>query len=114
VRLLAKLKALETGAAERWRSRRRPAGLVWTADDVRVDPAEVGEGQHIALDVYITGDLGGTATWRTVERVSSEAADLGVVYDVDGRRVGRVARVDGSLVELVMADAARAGEFPAT
>lgn len=103
MRLLSKVRGLEASAQV---SRRQPTGVVWTADDVRVDPAAVGAGEHVALDVRVTGAIGETPTWQTVERISSDAADVGVVYDEGGSPVGRVVRVDGSLVEWAVTDSA--------
>jgi hypothetical protein len=104
--LVAKLEKLEAAAAERARSRRQPVGLVWTQDDVRVDPESLAPGEHLALDVYVTGAIGETETWTTIERATSEPSDLGTVYDAAGGVVGRVVRIEGSLVELALADAA--------
>ena len=106
MRLLAKVRGLEAVAVAGARARRQPTGVVWTSDDVRVDPEAVGAGEHVALDVRITGAIGETPTWQTVERVSREASDLGVVYDAGGSAVGRVVRVDGSLVEWAVSDSA--------
>lgn len=106
MRLLAKVRGLEAVAVAGASSRRQPTGVVWTADDVRVDRDAVGAGEHVALDVRITGAIGETPTWQTVERVSREASDLGVVYDAGGSAVGRVVRVDGSLVEWAVSDSA--------
>jgi hypothetical protein len=106
MRLVAKVEKLEAAAAERARSRRRPVGVVWTQDDVRVDPESLAPGEHLALDVYVTGAIGETETWTTVERATSEASDLGVVYDAGGAVLGRVARIEGSLVELALVDTA--------
>jgi len=104
MRLLSKVRGLEASAQVS--RRREPVGLVWTEDDVRVDPAAVRGDQHVALDVRIKGAVGETPIWETVERYSSDPADLGVVYDAGGVRVGVVRRVDGSLVEWAVTDSA--------
>lgn len=104
MRLLSKVRGLEAFAASG--KRREPVGLVWTADEVRVDAAAVRGGQHVALDVRIKGEVDGTPIWGTAERITSKAGDLGVVYDSAGSRVGRVVRVDGSLVEWAATDSA--------
>jgi hypothetical protein len=99
MRLLSKVRGLEAAASVK---RRVAVGLVWTEDDVRVDPAAVRGGEHVALDVRITGACGETPLWQTTERVTADPADLGVVYGESGSAVGRVVRVDGSLVEWVL------------
>jgi len=101
MRLLSKVRGLEASASVK---RRVPVGLVWTEDDVRVDLAAVREGEHVALDVRILGAVGDTPIWQTTERCTAEATDLGVVYGAKGAQVGRVVRVDGSLVEWVLTD----------
>jgi hypothetical protein len=100
MRLLSKVLGLEAalGASRR----REPIGLVWTEDDVRVDVAALRADQHVALDIRIRGACGETPIWKTVERVTADPADLGVVYGESGAKVGRVVKVDGSLVEWVL------------
>lgn len=104
MKLLSKVRGLEASAAVS--RQREPVGLVWTVDELRVDRGKVRPGQYVALDVRIKGELGGTPIWETVERITSEASDLGVVYDAGGAAVGRIVRVDGSLVEWVVMDSA--------
>jgi hypothetical protein len=73
-------------------------GLVWTADEVRVDRAQSQPGEHVAVDLILVVDTSDehpnvTRQMRIRERFSSDPEDAGIVYDLAGARVGRVVQV---------------------
>ena len=59
----------------------------------RVD-RELQQGEYLAVDVFLTGRCAEVTMWRTVERITLDPEDRGVVYDVGGKAVGSV--LDGS------------------
>jgi hypothetical protein len=75
-------------------------GLVWTTDEATIE-RDLKPGEFLACDLYMSDDAHGELNvCRYVERVTLDRRDKGVVYSADGARVGRVRRVDGSLVSL--------------
>jgi hypothetical protein len=93
VRLAKQVVRLELKADEKARSKKGCAfGIVWSADDQRLPAGRrLKTGELVALDVTITGFSGGVACIRSVERVTRDAEDLGVVYAADGMEVvGRI------------------------
>ena len=70
-----------------------PLGLCWTSGCERVD-RELQQGEYLAVDVFLTGRCAEVTMWRTVERITLDPEDRGVVYDVGGKAVGSV--LDGS------------------
>jgi hypothetical protein len=109
MRLVGKVARLER------RKERQPvtaAGIVWTEDEERLE-RELAPGEHVAVDVEIlepeTADNPGR--WRTRERAARDPEDLGRVTR-EGREVGRVARVRGSVIELALTAAAAGAPAP--
>jgi len=76
-----------------------PVALCWSVDEARVGRPLVA-GEFLAVDVHRVRVDGLAWEIRTVERVTSDSADLGFVYDASGSRVGRVVRLDGSLLTI--------------
>jgi hypothetical protein len=89
VKAVARLEA--SGAASALAPRR--VGMCWTRHDERVEARSLAPGELIAADVYVDGDY-----WSICERVTSDAADLGIVYRANGPRLGIVVALDGSRV----------------
>lgn len=93
MRLLSRLKRLAAGAAaatEAW-------GLVWTSDEHRY-AGEVPEGSHLAIDLYFE-QKGRVVAWAH-DRLTSDPADLGQVFDHTGVRVGSIVGVEDSRLVL--------------
>jgi len=105
VRLIGAVKRLE-GAA---RSRTRPAkvGIVWTSNEERVNAAELGPAEWIAVDISVRGGATPTAPvyWRIKERITGDPSDLGLLSDETGARVGRVVSIDGDLLRYELDEA---------
>ncbi len=116
MRLLTSLKRLEAGAAAARATKPTPIGLVWTANETRIDPECLEPGEYIACDIRLEGrerpgldlpalDENGDVVeppswWSVEERPTFDAADLGIVRNCDGERVGRVVELDGTLVTI--------------
>jgi hypothetical protein len=104
VRLINAVKRLEAGAARAREEVAPGVGLVWSKDEVSVDPLTLEDGEYVAVDVVMEGGgpspLGGTAPvwWTVTERVTLDPRDLGVVRNVAGERIGLVTDLDGSMV----------------
>lgn len=98
LRRVAKLReAADLAAAAKARPMPR---LHWVSYDGRLDPAQLADGELIAVDVRLVHVFGGqTPQWRLTERVTRDPGDLGLVRDRAGRVVGRVVSMRGSLVD---------------
>jgi hypothetical protein len=97
--LLRVTKQLEKERATRLGAGDRAAGLaiLWTVDQQLLPEGVVeamAESEYVALDLYLDGAAPDNGKmWsqvRGVERITSDAADYGRVYDVDGELVGLV------------------------
>ncbi|NWG72812.1 MAG: hypothetical protein HXY23_14570, partial [Parvularculaceae bacterium] len=99
MRLIGKLERLER---RKEREAMTAAGIVWTQDEERLE-VELAPGEHLAVDVEIleAATEANPAQWRTRERATRDPRDFGKVTQ-NGREVGRVARVRGSLIELAL------------
>jgi hypothetical protein len=72
---------------------------------MKVDPENLGEGEHIAVDVHVLdpGDWKGSGQpprWRVVERITTDTADTGVLHNAASQVIGTARRVDGSMIEV--------------
>jgi hypothetical protein len=84
--------------------------LVWTSDEQTLGDAVafLSADQHVALDVYllegpapvVEGEDPAVPAWRTVERVSDNPEDLGLLYSETGLPVGRVTAIHGPLIDV--------------
>jgi hypothetical protein len=94
MRLVKSVERLEAAAAGR-AAAPGSIGMCWTRREERVDAYALQEGEYIAADVWIDdGDF-----WTIKERVTVNAADLGVVRNMSGGRLGYVVKLDGSLIQ---------------
>jgi len=72
---------------------------VWSQHEELASVAD--DGEHVAVDVYESGrEVDGVKLVRTVERLVTEASDLGTVYGPDGTEIGLVVQRDGSLITI--------------
>ena len=73
-------------------------GVVWTRHESQVELPEPGPGEHVVEDLVL--EEGGAADRGcTLRRISADANDLGVVYNSQVSRIGRViARKGGGRV----------------
>jgi hypothetical protein len=94
MRLVGRLKKLETIAEEK--PRVMAAGVVRTSDHEHYAGA-LQPGERVVSDVHIGEDYGGAQAWTLRDRPARDDDDLGDVYQ-DGELVGKVERVEGSLV----------------
>jgi len=92
-RLVKRLEGLEAAAAAAARTGQGAIGLVWSAQDARVDAEQLAAGEWIACDVTLGELIGGAQCVRTAERVTCDERDLGWVHDAAGARVGRVVAI---------------------
>jgi hypothetical protein len=90
-----------------------PIGVVWTSEEVVVDPAQARAGEHVAVDLVVDREASSDgchpAELRTRERFSADPSDLGVVYNSAGVRIGRVMLAPRGLLRWVRDDAAARG-----
>jgi len=100
MKLIAAAKRLEelAGKLGGMYGHREPVALVWTAHEELALPPD--DGQVVAVDVFEGDEFEGARIVRTVERLSSDPGDLGVVYAAGGERVGRVVEREGSLMTI--------------
>lgn len=102
--IAARLKRLEAAAAEE-DAAPAVAGLVWSTAESVVDVETLEPGDYVACDCYVEAwpdaeAPGDVIRWRTVERVTRDAEDYGVVYGADGGIVGRVVYLRGKLLRV--------------
>jgi len=99
MRLTRAVERLEASAAQAREAEPKGIGLVWTADDMRVEAEDLRPGEYIACDLVMREELDGAVSLGSCrERVTADVADLGAVYDSSGARIGRVTAIDGELV----------------
>jgi hypothetical protein len=101
MRLVGRLKKIEAAAAQE-QMRVKAAGVVWTSDHEHY-AGELQPGERIVSDVHIGEDYGGAQEWTLRDRPARDDEDLGDVYQ-GGELVGKVERVEGSLVYREFAD----------
>lgn len=106
MKLLKRVESIERRAA-RESAPADECQMCWSSAHVRVPRESVSAGSYIAADVTLgervdvdaaTGQ-GGTDFVSVVERVTSDAADLGFVYSARGSVVGELTALKGSLLE---------------
>lgn len=115
MRLIGAVKRLEGAAAAREEAAGGLCGIAWTSRDWRVDAMELAEGEFIAVDITRRGGDDGAAFWCVNERVTLDASDLGVFYQLAGgaecgkacegcerAAVGRVVAIDTDMVRYAL------------
>jgi hypothetical protein len=116
MKLISRVDALQRRADAAVDSARGPdldefgrVGMVWTTEEVVVDPSQVSPGEHVAVDLIVGREASEhvfPARYRTRERFSSVPGDLGLVYDSSGSRIGRVLSAPRGYVRWARDDAA--------
>jgi hypothetical protein len=94
MRLVGRLRKLEAAAEEH--PRVMAAGIVWTSDHERY-VGELQAGDRIVSDVHIHEECEGAQAWTLRDRPARDDDDFGDVFK-GGELVGKVERVEGSLV----------------
>lgn len=91
--------AADAGAAAAEEAELCEVRLSWTDRVNRIEDVDIGPGQYVAMDVTILQEVGDMRYTRTVERLTNESWDLGIVRDAEGQRIGVITRVDGNYYE---------------
>jgi hypothetical protein len=115
MRLVRRLDAIATSqaAAAAEKKRGKALGIAWVKESTRVDETTLQPGEYIALDLWLdeppaddgatpdTRDNAGTDALRIArmaERVTTNGADLGAVYDHTGADVGHIILLEDQMI----------------